>query len=788
MRILPTGVSEDDSGPPSGDFLKRAVYRSAPSRFEVVSIPPKKFGKLHYLGLQVYPITGSDSVSTISGSTNSSYEIWRTWHDCLWFQDQMETRYGAMSRMKIQRLQSGKGVKKNGIYIHDRAASFESLPPGPDPKSVAKDLHKCLPKLTQRGTFFGATQATVNQRQKELSAFVTALFAEDVPSLIKELREDRVIRDFFGYWRRDYDLAVKNGSRRPKTASFDSVRNLSSFLSTSGVSLFSTPRSDLSPTSPRSASLSQRSHITDSSLSLPDADSVLSAAQKPPSSAPARVCSTFRDSVTSGGEDTSVGRKPSTSSFSNSYGPSPPSSPSSHNTATTSKRALHNRSKSSPSPRSETFNVTSDFPLFLSSSTRDMLPTSRTPHSPSYATPGLGTLPEDSVLDSPVSNTPPPTLRGRTDFPVNTKRANRKVVIVPDADELSSEGDVLEGELLTPVDGANFNVFVGRSTSCSSPTPSSAFSDLSIQSDGSSWRTSSEQTWPSSASSNDSESGIEIDFPHMASSCTDSFAQPEGSLSPPTASSSNSTLRSSSYGHRRRSLSQPLPVGSSIPTDVGEEEDWSDQGEDLMDAYLGGSQSIFAPNVRDSLSNYDDVPSDFPDEALDSSSVISFSTSRERIPSIYGPPRVHHRPHLSGTTSSLTRPPSSQSSRTMSIAKDDTLIVKAVLDDAKVVLRVQHDVPLTELRQRVLEKLSQTEGILPRGKFELSYLPPIVGGAGKNRMSTVSSMMSTTSLASVDWSGALPLRNESDWATAIASCGSKITLRVIYPTATPAPQ
>jgi hypothetical protein len=703
----------------------------------------------------------------------------------------METRYGVISRTKIQRLQAGKGVKKNGMYIHDRAASFESLPPGPDPKSVAKDLHQCLPKLTQRGTFFGATHATVDQRQKEFSAFIKALFEEDVPSLIKELREDRVIKDFFGYWRRDHDLAVKEGRRRSKAASFDSVRNMSfisSFFSTSSVSL-STPRADLPPISPRSASLSQRSHTTDSILSLPDADSVLSAASKPPSSAPARLGSMFRDSVTSDDEDPTVGRKISTS-FSNSHGPSPPSSPLSHNSATTPRRAHSNRSRSSPSPRSETFNVTSDFPLFLSSSTRGLLPTSRRPHSPSYATPGLGTLPEDSVpvVDSPVSNTPHLTLRGRSDLPINTKRANRNVVILPDTDEFSSsEGDVLEGELLTPVDGADFNMFVGRSTSCSSPPPSSAWSDLSLQSDGSSRRTSSDQTWPSSASSNDSESGIEIDFPHMT--CTDSFAQLEGSLSPPTASSSISTLRGSIYGRRRRSLSQPLPVGSSIPTDVGEE-DWSDQGEDLMEAYLGGSQSIFAPNVRDSLSNYDDVPSDFPldipDDALDSSSVISFSTSRERIPSIHGPPRALHRPRPSGTTS-LTRPPSSQPSRTMSIsssrsaARGDTLVVKAVLDDAKVVLRVQCDVLFTELRQRVLEKFAQTEGMLLRGKFELSYLPPVVGGAGKNRTSTVSSM-STTSLAIVDWTGALALRNEGDWATAIASCGSKITLRVTYPT------
>lgn len=701
----------------------------------------------------------------------------------------METHYSLTSRSKIHRLQAGKGVKKNGMYIHDRAASFESLPPGPDPKSVAKDLHQCLPKLTQRGTFFGPSQAIVDQRQKEFSAFIKALFEENVPSLIRELREDRVIRDFFGYWRRDYDFAVKGSGNRPKTAPFDSVRNssfISSFLSSSSAHL-PTPHFSFPPISPRSASLSQRSHTTNSTLTLPYADSVLSATPKPPSSAPARLGSTFRDSVTPGSDASTVGRKISTS-FSSPYSSSPPPSPLSLNTATPLKRAHSNRSKSSPSPRSETFNVTSDFPLFVSSSTRDLLPTSQPPHSPNYTMPGLETLPEDSVVDPSISNTPPLTLCSRTDFPIDKKRANRNVAISPDVDEISSsEGDALEGELLTPIDGADFNMFGARTTSCSSPPPSSALSDLSLQSDGSSRRTSSEQTWPSSASSYDPESGFEIDFPHMTS--TDSFAQLEGSLSPSTASSSIPTLHGPSYGCRRRSLSQPLSVDSSIPIDVGEE-DWSDEGEDLMEAYLGGSQSIFAPNVRDSLSNYDDVPSDFPldipDDSLDSSSVISFSTSRERIPSTYGPPRTLRRPRPSGTTS-LTRPPPSQSSRTMSISssrsasRDDTLVVKVALDDAMVVLRVQRDVPLTDLRQRVLEKFAQTEGILLRGKFELSYLPSVVGGAKKNQTSTVSSM-STTSLAIVDWTGALPLRNESDWATAIASCGSKITLRVTYPT------
>ena len=130
-------------------------------------------GKSYCFGLQIYPIL--DNVSMVSGSTNSAYEIWRTWDDCLWFQELLEDRYGIMSREKRHRLQAGRGVKKNGVYIHDRAASFESLPPGPDPKSVATDIHQYLPKLTKRGTFFSATQATVDQRQREFSALIKTL-------------------------------------------------------------------------------------------------------------------------------------------------------------------------------------------------------------------------------------------------------------------------------------------------------------------------------------------------------------------------------------------------------------------------------------------------------------------------------------------------------------------------------------------------------------------------------------------------------------------------------------
>jgi len=92
---------------------------------------------------------------------------------------------------------------------------FETLPPGPDPNSIAQDIHTFVLRLKKKGTVFRASQATIDQRHNEVQALVEALFKEDVPTLVKELREERVVRDFFGYWRRDDDLARK---QRPRSA------------------------------------------------------------------------------------------------------------------------------------------------------------------------------------------------------------------------------------------------------------------------------------------------------------------------------------------------------------------------------------------------------------------------------------------------------------------------------------------------------------------------------------------------------------------------------------------
>jgi hypothetical protein len=155
----------------------------------------------------------------------------------LWFQEILELEYRRKSREKRQRLFAGKGVKKNGMYLHDQAASFESLPPGPDPNSIAQDIHAFVPRLTKKGTVFRASQATIDQRHNEVQALVEALFKEDVPTLVKELREERVVRDFFGYWRRDDDLARKQRPRSAKSRTSVSSSIFSTYFSTSNPNI-----------------------------------------------------------------------------------------------------------------------------------------------------------------------------------------------------------------------------------------------------------------------------------------------------------------------------------------------------------------------------------------------------------------------------------------------------------------------------------------------------------------------------------------------------------------------
>ena len=201
-------------------------------------------GSGYCYGMRITPFDNDnlDTRSIKSGASLREYDVWRRWEDCLWFQEILEGEYTLMSRQKRSRLAAGKGVKKNGVYIHsDQAASFESLPPGPDANTIAKDIHELIPRLTKKGTLFRASQSTIEQRGREFEALIHALWQDEVPMLIRELRETRLVRDFFGFWRRDLDHERKRQSQSSKgsNSSRNSVSStaFSMYFSASNISL-----------------------------------------------------------------------------------------------------------------------------------------------------------------------------------------------------------------------------------------------------------------------------------------------------------------------------------------------------------------------------------------------------------------------------------------------------------------------------------------------------------------------------------------------------------------------
>ncbi|KAI0067298.1 hypothetical protein BV25DRAFT_1819625 [Artomyces pyxidatus] len=847
IETLPVNTLDTHAdGPPTHDYYKRAVYRAAPRRFHVEILPATKMGGSYSYGLRINPIF-SDSASIKSTIATAEYEIWRRWEDCLWFQDMLELQYGGYAREKRQRLAAGKGVKKNGLYHHDRAASFESLPPGPDPKSVSKNIHDYLPKLTKRGTLFRPSQSTIDQRQQEFSALIEAFFQPDVPTLISDLREDRAIRDFFGYWRRDHDLTLKRNGKKARSTQLGG-NSFSLYFSASNISL-SLPNSypdvpsSIPPSPvPKSAALPsagrRRPHTAESnsSISLSDVEAPFRL-RKPPSSAPARM-GAFSDGASSDDERRTAKRKGSSSSSnwsssssiaagaslpgpssggSSSAGPSglplPAALP---GTSPVRRRVGPRGTPKSPSPRKEAFNVAEDFPLFLSSSTRDVGLPSRPvqpPTSRSGQPAGLEALPEDHELGaaSTVSASeddalPPPTPRSTVN--ANADRTNRNCIVFAelldgDDKEYSSDGDVLEPDMrrISLSAAADCGLLTAATSSSSRPS-SGVLSNLSLQSRRSSWRTSASikvpRSRPSSAGSTTSK--IDMDVPgleHYPISLSDSgrrkmsdqadLALQPRSTSPPLSPSSGAGLRRSlSGGSRRpRSLSNPqhLPVA--------EEEVWSDLGEEFIDTYFGGPEPFFTPedllpkSVEEPAAPDDprvpDSPQLHPIPERDMRrQEICVSMTPEQLPRPFQnrPSGQFHLPWNSSlSTLPLPETPTSPSFMLPPSPKvgDDILVVKAALDDAIVVFRTRRDTSLADVRQRIYDKFARQEGIPLSSEFTLAYVPPITSVKGdRPRASTVSA-------ASSDWARQVAITSAEQWEVAVASCGTKVVLRITQP-------
>ena len=176
-------------------------------------------------------VTGDSSSYLGSNASVIKYEIWRTWDQCLIFQDALETYYTELAREKraaFQAMQrrherSMKALNKRhskaevgGLYSTrmERTASFASLPTGADPRMVVMDVHQFVPKLTLKGSVFKTSAADVQKQADELVPFVEALWGpnvddEDLPALLRQTKEEMV--GFFMFGAEDLIIAKRHG-------------------------------------------------------------------------------------------------------------------------------------------------------------------------------------------------------------------------------------------------------------------------------------------------------------------------------------------------------------------------------------------------------------------------------------------------------------------------------------------------------------------------------------------------------------------------------------------------
>lgn len=158
-------------------------------------------GEGHVFALKITPVVDDmmSASAAVSNRAAKPYTIWRAWEDLLWLQEWLEIEYEKRARMKRRRLEAGKGTKKKaGLYKHvEKAASFESLPAGPDPKSIAVDVHQYIPALTKKGALFRETPQLVKDRQHQIKQFLPSLLGPNLPVLLCEIQDSPEVADFF---------------------------------------------------------------------------------------------------------------------------------------------------------------------------------------------------------------------------------------------------------------------------------------------------------------------------------------------------------------------------------------------------------------------------------------------------------------------------------------------------------------------------------------------------------------------------------------------------------------
>ncbi|KDN50713.1 hypothetical protein RSAG8_01211, partial [Rhizoctonia solani AG-8 WAC10335] len=252
------GLASPDSS--SSQMYRRGILIHCPSEFSVDIVPPMKEGSSWHYGLRIKPLPGL-SMSPPGGPPADAkqkrvkgYEIHRKWEDCLDLQRILEKEYAALAKAG-----KSKGGKKGSVYGNPlRAASFDSLPTGPDPKTIPNDVHAFIPRLAAKSSLFrGASgSALVQQRSEEFNEFISALFGPGTPALIDATRQTPAVREWFGFWRRDRDAMRRRDGERTSIA--PSNRRLS--IATSDVPPLPTGNQDRSTSPYTSSPLAQTAY------------------------------------------------------------------------------------------------------------------------------------------------------------------------------------------------------------------------------------------------------------------------------------------------------------------------------------------------------------------------------------------------------------------------------------------------------------------------------------------------------------------------------------------------
>ncbi|KAF9453510.1 hypothetical protein P691DRAFT_719715 [Macrolepiota fuliginosa MF-IS2] len=712
----------DDDGPLAADHYKRAVLRVAPSRFSIEFLPPTKLGGsgTYSYGMRVTPVSRGDRASISSNGSNSEYDVWRRWEDCLWFQDGLELEYKRSAREKRQRLLQGKGVKKNGFYLQDQASSWESLPPGPDPSSVAQDIHQYIPKLTKRGTIFRASMATIEQRNTELQTFVEALFKEDQPALIKEMRSTRLVTDFFGYWHRDAELASKKQKAKARESRESLTPSIfSSYFSASTPSLLDSP-SGKSPKSLPTSPVKRPFLRPRSSTST----------ERPHSVASSQITATPASTISRGRTSSESYTISSASSY-----------------TTIRRRALSVTSSDSSSSQGEASDNGT-----ASGDTGIMEVPIIFGHNPqlqfnSISRPGslLDALPEEHDEMTPPS--------GQQDFmaPLRKKTTQSPASLIQRRNR-------------------NGQVFVSPPVTPSAPALESPRAPASIQIIP---ERSMRESWATIDSTSTYLEGLDIGLPASPTGYRRSMASINTFM---TTDSAEAVLPHTPLPSSRTPINQPeIPMyrpnpRASVPVSLSDFDIEIPEDNDINSIYDAFPRpASFIPERPETPVAQTSIPrSKAPEPYLAAppspttsvSTTFSFSTV------------------LSASTA--TSISTTATSSTSSSGNSNNLSIKAALNNTIIMFRVSRDITFTELRQRIYNKFIGQEGVPLSREFTIAVVVAEMNSPIAQLPEPVGTRKRSTSVTSVDHPEMRIVDSQGDWETvAYSTEGTRLTLRIL---------